>query len=316
MKFRFLVDGTEKSLPEQWGNYAIYQHVLVGRPHSVAWYWTCQEIRDRFPPGEHTIAFRFGQIQSNALRIIVGEHGDIRLPDCRLSARRIAQLSVKAKATGEPVVGAAAWVEDACLDLYNECSRARLAPTTERGETWLPFLLKSGVPTPALLELHISDHERSETIAVQYTLGAKAEGRHFSVEVTNEDAPPPPPRLKSVPGSKPVEIEVNGYIGRVGVCSNTTGLVTWEVTVLGTQHYVESIEVGEVPQGTFLSAAATAVTAAPPPLKHCPVPAEKRANKGFIIYAFRPFNEHVENIYVSEEPYCVADNGAAITCPD
>jgi len=81
-EFSSLVNGKRVPLPvRRWGdyNYAIHQHILPGRPHTVAWYWTGRQMKNRLGVGKHKIWFRFGSVRSNSLLISVDEHGYARI---------------------------------------------------------------------------------------------------------------------------------------------------------------------------------------------------------------------------------------------
>jgi len=219
--------------------------------------------------------------------------------------------------TSEPVNGATIAVKGFLnIDGFAQDVFLPVAPTDELGQTIIP--VKNAIPVygrvsnkTVQLFIMISFEGKLDTVALENVTGAMSQGEHVMVEVVSTTAPPPkPPTLRAVNGSNPVQIEVQGYIAEIGVCSNETNKVIWEIgNNFSSFPYLDVAEVGLTPEGftdqlTMFSEG---------DLPDCPVVIKSSdPPEGFTIFAL-PAPSGLDLIR-SQESYCVDEGGAATTC--
>lgn len=218
---------------------------------------------------------------------------------------------------GAPVTGAEVSFRatgDALEYELSETPERDAMPTNEEGRTLLPVFAFVGTESEVVFDLTIRAGELRETLVLRNSVGEAAAGEHFQVRVLDTQAQAPaPPVLHAVEGSNPVVLEVNAYVGELGVCDYATRDVVWAISSSWTP-FVVSATVGRVPElfvdVTLLEEYLTeGVTRTSRP---CPVFLGEISFRpgGFIAYGVAPF----VNEYFTSATYCLTAEGAVTAC--
>lgn len=211
--------------------------------------------------------------------------------------------------TNELVTDAEVIVSDNVFNAANTFEFARIMPTNESGQTFIPIFIIGSGPTIINLSLSIEKDDVQETIEIPNTTNAQVSGIHYEVKVLSNDSDPPPfPAIRTTLGSNPVNIEIFSYISFLGVCSNATGVEIWSITDAESgKYYQEEITFGVLPVG-FRDDTGIPITNGIVP-RECSVPLNGLPVDGFTIIASNVFGESVQTI-----TYCIDEQGAVITC--